>query len=121
MKWRGDFSACATDPFSKSEGVSTPRCRGGSRSKCAVARECKIARWWVLELVARFDANDEAGQVPRSRRPRTDGLVCTSTAPVVGAVVLAVQPGHVIGARRTKPNVTASAGWRPREATAARR
>ena len=40
------------------------------RSKAEVARDYGLSRQWVHELVARFDAEGEAGLVPRSRRPR---------------------------------------------------
>lgn len=45
--------------------------RTEGRSKSAVAREYKVSRRWVHELVGRFDAEGEAGLAPRSRRPRT--------------------------------------------------
>jgi transposase InsO family protein len=41
------------------------------RSKSEVAREYRVSRRWVQELVKRFDAEGEAGLVPRSRRPRS--------------------------------------------------
>jgi transposase InsO family protein len=41
------------------------------RSKSAVAREYGVSRRWVVELVKRFEADGEAGLVPRSRRPRS--------------------------------------------------
>jgi transposase InsO family protein len=40
------------------------------RSKSEVARDYRVSRRWVQELVRRFDAEGEAGLVPRSRRPR---------------------------------------------------
>ncbi len=40
------------------------------RSKSEVAREFDVSRRWVHELVARFEAEGEAGLEPRSRRPR---------------------------------------------------
>jgi transposase InsO family protein len=40
------------------------------RSKSEVARDYRVSRRWVHELVKRFDAEGEAGLVPRSRRPR---------------------------------------------------
>jgi transposase len=39
------------------------------RSKSEVAREYKVSRRWVQKLVARYDAEGEAGLAPRSRRP----------------------------------------------------
>jgi transposase len=39
------------------------------RSKGEVAREYKVSRRWVHELVKRYDAHGEAGLEPRSRRP----------------------------------------------------
>jgi transposase InsO family protein len=41
------------------------------RSKSEVARDYRVSRRWVHELVKRFDAQGEAGLVPRSRRPQT--------------------------------------------------
>jgi len=41
------------------------------RSKSAVARDYNVSRRWVQKLVARYDAEGEAGLEPRSRRPRT--------------------------------------------------
>jgi transposase InsO family protein len=41
------------------------------RSKSEVARDYRVSRRWVHELVKRFDAEGEAGLVPRSRRPHT--------------------------------------------------
>jgi transposase InsO family protein len=41
------------------------------RSKSEVARDYGVSRRWVHELVKRFDAQGEAGLVPRSRRPRS--------------------------------------------------
>jgi transposase InsO family protein len=42
------------------------------RSKSEVAREYTVSRRWVQKLVARYDAEGEAGLAPRSRRPRTN-------------------------------------------------
>jgi transposase InsO family protein len=39
------------------------------RSKSGVARDYGVSRRWVHELVARFEAEGEAGLEPRSRRP----------------------------------------------------
>ena len=39
------------------------------RSKAEVAREYRVSRPWVHELIKRFDAEGEAGLEPRSRRP----------------------------------------------------
>src|SRR5438876_8426279 len=39
------------------------------RSKAEVARDYRVSRQWVHELVKRFDAGGEAGLAPRSRRP----------------------------------------------------
>jgi transposase InsO family protein len=41
------------------------------RSKSEVARDYRVSRRWVQELVKRFDAEGEAGLEPRSRRPHT--------------------------------------------------
>lgn len=40
------------------------------RSKAEVARDYRVSRQWVHELVKRYDAEGEAGLEPRSRRPR---------------------------------------------------
>ena len=40
------------------------------RSKSEVARDYRVSRQWVHELVRRFDTEGEAGLEPRSRRPR---------------------------------------------------
>jgi transposase InsO family protein len=40
------------------------------RTKAEVARDYRVSRQWVHELVKRFDADGEAGLEPRSRRPR---------------------------------------------------
>ena len=40
------------------------------RTKSEVARDYRVSRRWVHELVRRFDAEGDAGLVPRSRRPR---------------------------------------------------
>jgi transposase InsO family protein len=40
------------------------------RSISAVARDYRVSRRWVHELVKRFDTEGEAGLGPRSRRPR---------------------------------------------------
>lgn len=39
------------------------------RSKAGVARDYGVSRRWVHELVARYQAEGEAGLEPRSRRP----------------------------------------------------
>jgi transposase InsO family protein len=39
------------------------------RSKSEVARDYRVSRQWVHELIKRFDAEGEAGLEPRSRRP----------------------------------------------------
>jgi transposase len=41
------------------------------RTKSEVARDYRVSRRWVHELVKRFDAEGKAGLQPRSRRPRT--------------------------------------------------
>jgi transposase len=41
------------------------------RSKSEVARDYRVSRRWVHELVKRFDADGVAGLAPRSRRPRS--------------------------------------------------
>jgi transposase InsO family protein len=40
------------------------------RTKSAVARDYRVSRRWVHELVRRFEADGETGLEPRSRRPR---------------------------------------------------
>lgn len=42
------------------------------RTKSEVARDYKISRYWVHQLVKRFDAEGEAAFQPRSRRPRSN-------------------------------------------------
>ena len=42
------------------------------RSKSEVARDYKISRYWVQQLVRRYEAEGEAAFVPRSRRPHTN-------------------------------------------------
>jgi len=42
------------------------------RSKSEVARDYKISRYWVQQLVKRYEAEGEAAFLPRSRRPRTN-------------------------------------------------
>lgn len=42
------------------------------RSKSEVAREYKISRYWVQQLVKRYEAEGQAAFVPRSRRPHTN-------------------------------------------------
>jgi transposase InsO family protein len=39
------------------------------QSQAEVARECKVSRRWVHELIKRFEAEGESGLQPRSRRP----------------------------------------------------
>ena len=39
------------------------------RSKSQVARDYRVSRRWVHELVKRYDVAGEAGLAPRSRRP----------------------------------------------------
>jgi transposase InsO family protein len=41
------------------------------RNKSEVAREYRVSRRWVQKLVARYDADGEAGLEPRSRRPHS--------------------------------------------------
>jgi transposase InsO family protein len=41
------------------------------RSKAEVARDYRVSRGWVRELVKRYEAEGEAGLQPRSRRPHT--------------------------------------------------
>ncbi|MGH3470586.1 MAG: helix-turn-helix domain-containing protein, partial [Nocardioidaceae bacterium] len=41
------------------------------RSKSEVARDYKISRYWVQQLVKRYEAEGEAAFTPRSRRPHT--------------------------------------------------
>src|SRR5881392_928569 len=43
--------------------------RTEGRTKSEVAREYRVSRPWVHELIKRFDAGGEAGLEPRSRRP----------------------------------------------------
>ena len=40
------------------------------RSKSEVARSLGVSRFWVQQLVRRYEVEGEAGLVPRSRRPR---------------------------------------------------
>jgi hypothetical protein len=42
------------------------------RSKSEVARDYKISRYWVQQLVRRYEAEGDAAFVPRSRRPHTN-------------------------------------------------
>jgi transposase InsO family protein len=42
------------------------------RSKSEVARDYKISRYWVQQLVKRYETEGEAAFVPRSRRPHTN-------------------------------------------------
>jgi transposase InsO family protein len=42
------------------------------RTKSEVARDYKITRYWVQQLVKRFEAEGEAAFTPRSRRPHTN-------------------------------------------------
>jgi transposase InsO family protein len=49
--------------------VTAVRVQGRSQSE--VARDYRVSRRWVHELVKRFDAEGEAGLQPRSRRPHT--------------------------------------------------
>lgn len=42
------------------------------RSKSEVARDYKISRFWVQQLVKRYEAEGEAAFTPRSRRPHTN-------------------------------------------------
>jgi len=42
------------------------------RSKSEVARDYKISRYWVQQLVKRYEAEGEAAFAPRSRRPHTN-------------------------------------------------
>ena len=44
--------------------------RTEGRTKSEVARDYRVSRQWVHELIKRFDAEGEAGLEPRSRRPR---------------------------------------------------
>jgi transposase InsO family protein len=41
------------------------------RTKAEVARDYRVSRQWVHELLRRFDADGEGGLEPRSRRPRS--------------------------------------------------
>jgi transposase InsO family protein len=41
------------------------------RTKSEVARDYRVSRRWVHELIKRFQADGEAGLEPRSRRPKT--------------------------------------------------
>jgi transposase InsO family protein len=41
------------------------------RTKSEVARDCRMSRYWVHQLVKRFEAEGEAAFQPRSRRPHT--------------------------------------------------
>src|SRR5688500_10156554 len=42
------------------------------RSKSEVARDYKISRYWVQQLVHRYEAEGEAAFAPRSRRPHSN-------------------------------------------------
>lgn len=42
------------------------------RTKSEVARDYKISRYWVHQLVQRYEAEGEAAFTPRSRRPRSN-------------------------------------------------
>ena len=42
------------------------------RSKSEVARDYRISRFWVHQLVARYEAEGEAAYQPRSKRPRSN-------------------------------------------------
>ena len=42
------------------------------RSKSEVARDYKISRYWVQQLVRRYEAEGEAAFTPRSRRPHSN-------------------------------------------------
>ncbi len=42
------------------------------RTKAAVARDYEVSRQWVHELCRRYQAEGQAGLIPRSRRPRTN-------------------------------------------------
>jgi transposase InsO family protein len=44
--------------------------REQGRTKSEVARDYRVSRQWVHEILKRFDAQGEAGLAPRSRRPR---------------------------------------------------
>lgn len=47
------------------------------RSKSEVARDYKISRYWVQQLVRRYEVDGEAAFVPRSRRPHTNPRAIT--------------------------------------------
>jgi transposase len=54
--------------------------RVGGRSKSEVAWDYKISRYWVQQLVARYEVEGEAAFQPRSRRPhRNPGAVEAGT------------------------------------------
>ena len=42
------------------------------RSKSEVARDYKISRYWVQQLLKRYEAEGDAAFQPRSRRPHTN-------------------------------------------------
>ena len=42
------------------------------RTKSEVARDYKISRYWVQQLVRRYEAEGEAAFAPRSRRPHSN-------------------------------------------------
>jgi transposase InsO family protein len=50
-------------------GLVVAAVRIEGRTKAEVARDYRVSRQWVHELVKRFDAEGEAGLEPRSRRP----------------------------------------------------
>jgi transposase InsO family protein len=50
------------------------------RSKSEVARDYDVSRYWVHQLVRRFEAEGEAAYAPRSRRPHTSPQAVTAEA-----------------------------------------
>ncbi len=48
--------------------VAAVRVQG--RTKSEVARDYRVSRQWVHEVIRRYDAEGEAGLEPRSRRPK---------------------------------------------------
>jgi transposase InsO family protein len=60
------------------------------RTQAEVARDYRVSRRWVYELVKRFDGEGEAGLEPRSRRPRASPQ---TTSPEVEDEVVELRKG----------------------------
>jgi transposase len=70
--------------------VTAVRVQG--RSKSEVACDYRVSRRWVQELVKRFDAEGEAGLVPRSRRPHSSPQRTPSGSPRRSASCASASP-----------------------------